>query len=142
VAADVVISHWLVFMIVLLALFLGFIKRRQEWRPVKQGGAGHRPVLSKYEPYFLDQMTAILTSSIVVVYMLYTVDNRTVAQFGSDHLIYSIPFVYYGIFRYLFLVHRRRLGEDPAVLLFADRNLLCTVALWLATCVAVIYFGL
>jgi 4-hydroxybenzoate polyprenyltransferase len=143
IIAGVQMSHWLIFMTVLLALFLGFNKRRQELRLVEHESISHRAVLTKYSAYFIDQMIAVITSSIVVVYMLYAVDNKTISFFGTDHLIYTIPFVYYGIFRYLYLVHKvYKDEEDPTEILFADTKMQLNLILWLTVCVAVIYFKL
>jgi 4-hydroxybenzoate polyprenyltransferase len=143
VVSGVELSHWIVFMIALLALFLGFNKRRQEINLLSETAGGHRGVLKKYHTYFIDQISSIVTSSIVVVYMLYTVDARTVKVYGTSHLIYTIPFVYYGIFRYLYILHDKYQGEgDPTRILFADRKTQVNIVLWLLTCIAVIYFGL
>lgn len=76
----------------------------------------------------------------VVVYMLYTVDSGTVSQFRTSHLTYTIPFVYYGIFRYLYLVHRRKLGDDPTYVLFHDKMTQINLIAWIGVCVLVIYF--
>jgi nucleoside-diphosphate-sugar epimerase len=137
--ADVVFSHWMLFMVFLLALFLGFTKRRQEFL-YAEGIEGRRFVLRKYSLAFIDQMIPVLTASIVVVYMLYTVDARTVAQFGGTHLAYTIPFVYYGVFRYLYLVHKRRETEDPTAVLLRDGMMQLNLVMWMAVSVAVIYF--
>ena len=126
-------------MVALLAAFLGFNKRRQELKFVGRESSGQRWVLSKYNLYFIDQMVSVLTSSIVVAYMFYTVDVQTVERFGSNHLIYSIPFVYYGLFRYLYLVHKREAPEDPTILLFSDRVMQINLLLWISVCIAVIY---
>jgi len=143
VVTGVELSHWIIFMVVLLALFLGFNKRRQEIVLLSETAKSHRGVLKEYHTYFIDQMSAIVTSSIVVVYMLYTVDARTVKVFGTSHLIYTIPFVYYGIFRYLYILHDKCQGEgDPTRILFLDRKTQVNIILWLITCIAVIYFGL
>ncbi|HTL70102.1 MAG TPA: decaprenyl-phosphate phosphoribosyltransferase [Candidatus Eisenbacteria bacterium] len=140
VTAQVALSHWMVFLIVLLAMFLGFNKRRQELVNEGVDAAARRSVLTKYSIYFIDQMIAVLTSSIVVVYMLYTVDQRTVNEFGTTHLIYSTPFVYYGIFRYLYIVIRRKEGEDPSLVLLKDGLMLVNLVAWIVVCMAVIYF--
>ncbi len=140
--ARVEMSHWIIFMTALLALFLGFNKRRQELRFLKKKAISHRRVLTKYSLLFIDQMVPIITSSIVVVYMLYTVDARTVKEFGTNHLIYSIPFVYYGIFRYLYLVHKRNKGIDPTRILLSDGKMQLNLVLWITICIAVIYFRL
>jgi len=140
VIEDIIPSHWLIFMTALLALFLAFIKRRQELKLFETNAVIHRQVLIKYNAYFIDQMIAVIMSSIVAVYMLYTIDRRTVAELGSNHLIYSIPFVYYGIFRYLYLVHRHGKGEDPTLILFSDTKMQINLILWIIVCIAVIYF--
>ncbi len=140
VIAHVRFSHWMIFMIVLLAMFLGFVKRRQECQLLGDKAAGHRFVLSKYSLYFIDQIMAVLTSTMIVVYMLYTVDSGTIAEFGTAHLVYTIPFVYYGIFRYLYLVHKRRLGDDPTYVLFFDKMTQINLIAWFCVCVLVIYF--
>lgn len=139
VMAGVEMSHWIIMMTVLLALFLGFTKRRQELELIKSGTHLHRVVLTKYSTYFIDQMIVIITSSIVVVYMLYTIDARTIAEFGSTHLLYTIPFVYYGIFRYLYLIHKLSRDGDPTVILFTDNKMQINLVLWFIACVLVIY---
>ncbi len=140
VVSGVPFSYWMIFMIFLLALFLGFIKRRQELLIMKRRAENHRQVLSRYSEYFIDQMIMILASSIVVVYMLYTVDHRTVALFATRHLMFTIPFVYYGIFRYLYLIHQYRWGEDPTAVLYKDRMMQFNLAAWVLISVFVIYF--
>ncbi|NQT90319.1 MAG: decaprenyl-phosphate phosphoribosyltransferase [Candidatus Omnitrophica bacterium] len=142
VVAGVEISHWIVIMTVLLALFLGFNKRRQELRLLESRAARFRNVLTRYNTYFIDQMIAVITSSIVVAYMLYTVDARTVAEFDTRGLMFSIPFVYYGIFRYLYLIHKIRRDGDPTRILLSDRPMQLNIALWIGVCIATIYFGL
>ena len=83
----------------------------------------------------------MITSSVVVTYLMYTVDGETVARVGTDHLIYSIPFVYYGIFRYLYVIHKLGKDADPTRLLLSDGKMQLNLALWVLVCVAVIYFG-
>ena len=138
VISRVEFSYWMIFMIVLLALFLGFHKRRQELELYEE--KARRFVLAKYDSYFIDQMIAVITSSIVVVYMLYTIDTRTVTLFGTRNLMYTIPFVYYGIFRYLYLVHKKKGAEDPTLVLFSDFAMQLNLLLWVFACVIVIYF--
>lgn len=142
IIAKVEMSHWIIMMTVLLALFLGFNKRRQELKLLEEKAIPHRRVLSKYSTHFIDQMAAVITSSIVVTYMLYTVDSRTVKEFGTHHLLYTIPFVYYGIFRYLYLIHKVRKTGDPTYMFFSDKNIRVNIILWIAVCIGVIYFGL
>lgn len=141
VVAHVELSHWIVCMTFLLALFLGFGKRRQELSQVVAGQADQRKVLLQYDPYFIDQMISVVTSSIVIVYMLYTVDASTISRFGTSHLIITIPFVYYGIFRYLYLIHKAGVDGDPTQVLLSDLRIQISLAGWILVCVGVIYFG-
>ena len=142
IIANAEVSHWIIFMTMLLALFLGFNKRRGELMALGEKAGHHRSVLTKYNAYFIDQMIGIITSSIVIVYMLYTIDARTLREFGTNHLMYSIPFVYYGIFRYLYLVHKVNSDGEPTRILFSDRNMRLNLGLWIIVCIFVIYFGI
>ena len=142
VLAEVEMSHWLIIMVSLLSFFLGFNKRRQELKLLEKKAIQHRHVLAEYNLYFIDQMIAIITSSIVITYMLYAVDARTVRKFGSNNLMYSIPFVFYGIFRYLYLIHKVFRNGDPTQMLFSDKMLQIDVLMWIGVCIAVIYFHL
>ena len=139
VVAQVELSHWIIVMTGLLALFLGFNKRRQELRLSQKEDPSLRKVLGDYNVGFIDQMIAIITSSIVVAYMLYTTDPRTTAFFGNKNIMISIPFVYYGIFRYLYLIHKLDVDGDPTRLLFRDKSTQLNLVLWLAVCVFAIY---
>ena len=139
VAIGVPISHWLLVCTTLLALFLGLSKRRHELTLLADGAAGHRPILQEYSPYLLDQMIAVVTASTLIAYSVYTISSETAERLGSDRLGLTIPFVLYGIFRYLYLVHQRRGGGSPSDMLLTDRPLLACVALWVATAVLVIY---
>ncbi|MBU1997761.1 MAG: decaprenyl-phosphate phosphoribosyltransferase, partial [Candidatus Omnitrophica bacterium] len=121
-------------------LFLGLNKRRQELLITDQNPQDRRVVLDKYSTYFIDQMIAVITSSVVISYMLYTVDERTVSVFGTKNLIYSVPFVYYGIFRYLYLIHKANADGDPTKLFLSDYKMQLNVILWLIVCAIVIYF--
>jgi hypothetical protein len=123
IVANVQMSHWIIFMTVLLALFLGFNKRRQELIMLGKEAIHHRRTLTQYNIYFIDQMVLVITSSIVVCYMLYTVDPATITRFGNSHLMYSIPFVYYGVFRYLYLIHKLIKAGDPTRILIADKKM-------------------
>lgn len=140
VLARVELSHWIVIMTVLLALFLGFNKRRQELELLQRKAPFHRQVLTKYNIYFIDQIITTITSSIVVSYILYTVDIRTIQEFGTKHLMYSIPFVYYGIFRYLYLIHKLKRFTDPTSILYSDTKMQLNLILWVMICIGVIYF--
>jgi 4-hydroxybenzoate polyprenyltransferase len=134
-------SPWLLLCTFLLSLFLGFGKRRHELVLLEHEAAEHRDVLVHYSPYFLDQMISIVTTSTLLCYILYTLSPDTVGKIGSYNLLYSVPFVMYGIFRYLYLIHRHSGGGDPTQLVLSDRSLLVSVACWLVCALAVIYGG-
>ncbi len=138
-AIGVETSHWLLICTFLLSLFLGFGKRRNELLVLENGGENHRKVLAHYSPYFLDQMIAVVTPSTLVCYVLYTVSPETVVKVGGQGLLATAPFVIYGIFRYLYLVHERKQGGDPSVLLVRDPMLLASVVGWAVAVWLVIY---
>lgn len=130
VAVAVPISQWLLICTLLLALFLGFAKRRHELVLLGEGAAGHRRALAEYSSHLLDQLIAIVAAATVVSYAFYTVEPSTVERFQTDWLTLTLPFPVYGIFRYLYLVHLRDGGGSPSELLLGDRPLLACVALW------------
>lgn len=131
-------SHWLLLCGLLLTLFLGFAKRRAELDVMADRGGSHRKVLDDYDPALLDQLLGICATGAIVSYSLYTVSAETVAMHGTANLIYSVPFVIYGIFRYLFLLHRRGGGGDPAAALLQDVHLLGAFAGWSLTVIALL----
>ena len=136
---DVAISHWLVLCTGLLALFLGFVKRRQELA-ARHGGEPTRPILREYSLPFLDQMIAIVTGATVVAYSLYAFSPEVAEKLGTEHLGLTIPFVLFGIFRYLYLVHQRGAGENPTAVVLTDPPLVIDVVLWGAAVVVALYF--
>jgi 4-hydroxybenzoate polyprenyltransferase len=140
VVIDVEISPWLIICTTLLALFLGFGKRRHELVLLKENANEHRPILDEYSPYFLDQIIAVLTASIVVTYAFYTMSDKVQAKLQTTHLNLTIPFVLYGIFRYLYLIHQKNRGGNPTSLLFTDKPLLINILLWMITACAILYF--
>jgi len=139
VAVHVEISHWLLVCTVLLALFMGLAKRRHEIVLLAGDAQTHRPILGEYSPYLLDQMIAVVTASTLIAYIFYTVSPETQAKFETPWLGLTIPFPLYGIFRYLYLVHRREGGGSPSDLLLTDRPLLVCVALWAIAVAVIIY---
>jgi 4-hydroxybenzoate polyprenyltransferase len=138
-AIGVPISHWLLVCTTLLALFIAMSKRRHELTLLTEAAIDHRPILGDYTPYLLDQMIAVVTASTLIAYAFYTISPETTAKFGTDLLSLTIPFPLYGIFRYLYLVHRRDLGGSPAELVVNDRPLLVCVALWALSVILIIY---
>jgi 4-hydroxybenzoate polyprenyltransferase len=139
VAIGVRPSVWLMLCGGLLALYLGFAKRRHEITLLGAGSAGHRGVLEHYSVAFLDQMSVMLLAVTVVSYIMYTLTSDTAKLVGDDSLAYSTAFVLYGVFRYLYLVHQRNNGGSPTQTLLADRALLANVVLWVAYCGWVVY---
>ncbi len=139
VVLDVPMSHWLLFLTILLALFLALSKRRHELVLLAEGATGHRRILQEYTPYLLDQMISVVTASTLVAYAFYTVSPETVEKFQTHLLGLTLPFPLYGIFRYLYLVHQKEGGGSPAEMLLTDRPLLVCVALWAVTVAFIIY---
>lgn len=137
---EVEISPWLIICTTLLALFLGFGKRRHELVTMNEEAHNHRPILSEYSPYFLDQMISVLTASTVVAYALYTMSADVQTKLHSSHLNLTIPFVLYGIFRYLYLIHQKKRGGNPTSVLFTDKPLLINIVLWMITVCIILYF--
>jgi 4-hydroxybenzoate polyprenyltransferase len=139
VAIPVEISEWLLICTILLALFLTLAKRRHELVSLSDTAASHRAILAEYSPYLLDQMIAVVTASCVTAYAFYTTAAETKEKFRTDKLALTIPFVLYGIFRYLYLVHRKEKGGSPSDVLLTDRPLLVAVALWALAIVVIVY---
>jgi 4-hydroxybenzoate polyprenyltransferase len=138
VVIGVEMSRWLVLCTGLIALFLGFVKRRQELVGLEQA-AGQRPILREYSLPFLDQMISIVTASTLLAYTLYAFSPEVAQKLGTRWMGLTIPFVLFGIFRYLYLVHQRGEGENPTVLLLKDRPLIATVLLWGAAALLALY---
>ena len=136
---EIPLSSWLLICTFLLALFLSISKRRYELVLLESNASNHRHVLKEYSPYFLDQLIAVVTASIFVAYCLYTVSEETIEKFGTRNLIFSIPFVLYGIFRYLYLIHQKGKGGSPEELILRDKALLINISLWILTVFSVLY---
>jgi 4-hydroxybenzoate polyprenyltransferase len=139
VAIDVAFSHWLLLITLLGAMFLALGKRRAELVELAGGAQGHRRILAEYSPHLLDQMIGVLTSSTLLAYAFYTISPDTVQKFGTEQLIFTVPFILYGIFRYLYLVHQRAGGGNPSELLVTDRPLLICGALWVVAVIVIVY---
>lgn len=127
-------SHWLLLCGLMLTLFLGFAKRRAELLLLEQAKINDRKamrkVLDDYTPQLIEQLIAVTAACAIVSYSLYTVSQDTVQRFGTDALIYTVPLVVYGIFRYMFVIHRCGLGNDTSRDLLTDSHLLLTVVFW------------
>lgn len=129
-AIPVMISPWLLICAFLLALFLALCKRRHEKLFLADGGDGHRPSLGNYDQSLLDQLIAIVSAATIVSYSVYTLSAETIRRFGTSMLSITIPFVIFGIFRYLDLVYRKEGGGRPEKTLLTDRVLILDVILY------------
>ena len=139
-AINVPVSSWLFICAILISLFLGLAKRRHEIVLLETAAQNHRSVLHEYSAYLLDQMIVVTVAATVVSYSLYTLSPETVHKFGTDHLKYTIPFVLFGLFRYLYLIQIRGEGGRPEKSLFDDWPLLCNGFLY-ALVVALVLYG-
>lgn len=122
-AIEVPASHWLQLCTFFFALFLAFCKRYEEVGRQTEATGQTRATMSDYTLSFLSMMIGPLAALSILSYSLYTVSPETVARHGTDRLMYTVPIVTYGVFRYLFLVYRKSEGGDPARLLFRDAPL-------------------
>lgn len=137
VVIDVPISHWILVCTMLLSLFIALSKRRHEISLLADNAYEHRIILKEYTPYLLDQMIGIVSSATLVAYMIFTLSDTTIAKFGN--MILTIPFVLYGIFRYLYLVHRKNAGGQPEEILLTDIPLQLDILAYGIVTVLVIY---
>lgn len=140
-AVRVPVSDWIIVCTLLLALFLALAKRRHELTSLSEQAREHRQILAEYSPYLLDQMISVVTASCVTAYAFYTLAPETHEKYQTNALAWTIPFVIYGVFRYLYLVHQREQGGSPSEILITDRPLLLTVALWALAIVAIVYMA-
>jgi 4-hydroxybenzoate polyprenyltransferase len=132
VAVSVPVSEWLYLCTLLLSLFLALSKRRHELVLLEEDAPSHRRCLAEYTPYLLDQMIAVVTSSTVMAYALYTLSARTQKEVSTG-LYLTLPFVLYGVFRYLYLVHRKEKGGQPEMVLLSDPGLIVDLLLWVVS---------
>ncbi|MCX7796906.1 MAG: decaprenyl-phosphate phosphoribosyltransferase [bacterium] len=139
IVINVTISSWLLICTILLALLLALSKRRYELVVFDEEARNKRNVLGEYNTYLLDQMISVVTSSVLIAYSLYTMSEETVERFGTRSLIFTVPFVLYGLFRFLYLIYRKDLGDSPEGLLLLDKPLLIDVSLWILTVLILIY---
>jgi 4-hydroxybenzoate polyprenyltransferase len=135
---NIAISKWLYICTISLSLFIAFCKRRAEMNALETPES-HRLVLGQYSPYMLDQMISALTALTIMAYTLYTLADETVAKLGSQNMLLTIPFVVYGIFRYLYLVHQKQQGGEPENIILADKPLLINILLWAMIVVIILY---
>lgn len=140
-ATGVTVSSWLFLCTIFLALFLAFSKRRHEITLLADAASGQRKVLTHYSPAFLDQMINVVTASSVVAYALYAVAPETVAKYNTQDLVYTIPLVLYGIFRYLYLMYQNPGERNPTEAILRDPPFLINIVLWGLAVVWIVYWG-
>lgn len=140
-AINVFISSWMILTTIFISLFLAISKRRAELSQVinQDNIEKQRKVLRDYTVEFADQLNTIAAAGTIISYALYTVSERTVTTFGTEKLIYTTPFVIYGIFRYMYLMHRKNLGESPSSIVTKDIPIMLNVFFWFIACVMIIY---
>jgi len=136
---DVVVSPWLIICTIFLSLFLVLGKRKHDILMDEKHKHNIR-ILREYSPHFLDQMISVVTSSTLIAYCLYTTSRETILKFGTPNLVFTIPFVLYGIFRYLYLIYHKQEGGYPESIIITDKPLLAAIVLWAIT-VGVILYG-
>ena len=138
-AINVEISNWILVCAMLLALFLALSKRRHELVLLDNDADSHREILKEYSPYLLDQMIGVVTSATFVTYIIFTLSDDTTGKFGKN-MILTVPFVLYGIFRYLYLVHRKKAGGQPEEILLSDIPLQLNIIAYVITAMLIIYY--
>jgi 4-hydroxybenzoate polyprenyltransferase len=131
-------SRWILLCGLMVALFLGFAKRRAELYAYSANPSNHRRVLDQYTPVFLDKMITITATCVILSYGLYTMSPATIEVHHTDALIFTLPFVIYGVFRYIYTLHMHSTGSDPAQEIFRDPHIIIAVIGWLATTVWII----
>jgi len=140
-AVHVQVSAWLLLCTFFIALFLAFSKRRHELILLADDASGQRPVLSHYSPEFLDQMINVVTASTVVAYAMYAISPETIEKFQTRHLIYTIPMVLFGIFRYLYLIYQKHTNRNPTEAILRDPPFLINMFLWALAALWIVYRG-
>ncbi len=140
VAIEVTFSSWMILTALFLSLFLAISKRRAELTGSENDNfENQRKVLSHYDITFTDQMNTVAATGTIICYALYTVSDKAVHTFHTENLIYTTPFVIYGMFRYLYLLHKKNLGESPEMIVTKDISLIINIILWFTAAFLIIY---
>jgi 4-hydroxybenzoate polyprenyltransferase len=134
-------TAWIVIATFLLSLFLGLAKRRNELLLLGKESTEHRPILNAYTPKLVDELISVVTPITLITYILYTLDPVTIERFHSKYLYTTSIFVVFGIFRYLYLVHRENLGGSPTDIVVKDGPMLGALIGWIATFTLFVYIG-
>jgi 4-hydroxybenzoate polyprenyltransferase len=138
---GVPISSWLLICTTFLALFLALCKRRHELVLLGENARDHRQILGEYSAYLLDQMISVVTASTVMAYALYTTSKETIDKFNTRNLVFTVPFVLYGVFRYLYLVHKKEMGGSPELVLLKDKGMIINILLYLVSGAVILYWA-
>ncbi|MFZ4591165.1 MAG: decaprenyl-phosphate phosphoribosyltransferase [Ignavibacteria bacterium] len=139
-AIEVPISSWMILTTMFLSLFLAISKRRAELSASESDNLeSQRKVLGHYDITFTDQINTVAVTGTIICYALYTVSEKTVNTFHTENLIYTTPFVIYGMFRYLYLLHKKNLGESPEQIVTKDISLIINILLWFVAAFGIIY---
>jgi 4-hydroxybenzoate polyprenyltransferase len=139
-AIEVPISSWMILTTIFLSLFLGISKRRAELTQYEIDNIeNQRRVLTHYDISFTDQINTVAATGTIICYALYTVSDKAVGTFNTENLIYTTPFVIYGVFRYLYLLHKKNLGESPEQIVTKDLSLVINIILWFVIAFTIIY---
>lgn len=140
-AVRVQISAWILLCTFFIALFLAISKRRHELLLLAEAASNQRPVLSHYSPTFLDQMINVVTASTVVAYAMYAIAPETTEKFHTGYLVYTLPMVMFGIFRYLYLIYQQHTSRNPTEAILRDPPFLINIALWGLAVLWIVYRG-
>ena len=139
-AISVPLSSWMILTAIFISLFLAISKRRAELSQSDIQNLGkQRKVLLEYDITFTDQMNTVAATGTIICYALYTVSEKAIITFRTENLIYTTPFVIYGIFRYMYLLHKKNLGETPSQVVTKDIPLVINIFLWLVISIIIIY---
>lgn len=141
VAIEVEASHWLILCTLMISVFLGFSKRRAEIVTAGKENESSRIVLKDYSLAFLDQVISMVTGATILCYALYSVDEQTIARFGTRGMLITVPFVMYGLFRYLYLVYHLQEGEDATRACIRDVPMIINLILWVVFSLLVVGYG-
>ena len=137
---SVEVSSWLILTTMFISLFLGVMKRRSELILINDDpNKNTRKVLASYSLNFTDQMATIAAAGVIICYALYTVSERTIKIFNTDNMIYTTPFVVFGIFRYMFLVYMNKKGENTVEIMLTDIPMIINVILYIIAIILIIY---
>jgi len=140
-AISVIPSHWLILCTVMISTFLGFTKRRAELLTVDIDKDNSRPVLKDYSIAFLDQVIPMVTGATIIAYALYTVDSHTLKVLGTRAMLVTLPFVIYGLFRYIYIIYHLQQGADPTETLIRDVPTIVNFMIWILISLLVVNYG-